>query len=486
MSETLFIEGPTTDAVIADIRNTYGTAVEIQSVKRSRTGGVLGFFSRESVGVSFRVNDPIDEADRLRADFDPPSLADLVGEADGADGPRAAVAASATRTPPPRTVAPPVVAMGRDLMAGPARPTNPRPVPATAFASNAVSAGARTPAAALVADRADLVDTVEIVDGTDVADRAVTAVASRPNESALADAVGGPEFAELLSALAAGSTATASPMTPLDLLADDENAAGLYTVPTRTPRTPARRSEVTSREATVTPARTEHAPPARAGSAALDRLAMLTDLRTLGVPVSMNPQRGQSSLYAAIEEIVDELPTAPQLPMRAGDIVVVTGSGEQVRAGAIALAMRMHLPPGSVWFAGGPAGSDHRVDGPADAARKAKEFRTSDLPSIVVVPLFGPSPGDSGYGWTAQMLAALQPTAVWAAVDAGRKTEDLTAELSGLGTIDALLVTNAARTASPATVWDLEIPVAMLDGRPATRGTWAGLLFDALRRAGGK
>jgi len=54
-------------------------------------------------------------------------------------------------------------------------------------------------------------------------------------------------------------------------------------------------------------------------------------------------------------------------------------------------------------------------------------------------------------------------------------------ELSRLGPLDGLAVFGLARTTSPATVWDLDLPVALLDGRPATRGAWAALLFDVLR-----
>ncbi|MDT9126994.1 hypothetical protein, partial [Escherichia coli] len=80
--------------------------------------------------------------------------------------------------------------------------------------------------------------------------------------------------------------------------------------------------------------------------------------------------------------------------------------------------------------------------------------------------------------WAAQVIAALEPTVVWAAVDGGRKTEDLRGELDRLGPIDALVVTGAAQTSRPASVWDLDIPAAVLDGRRATPGGWAGLLLD--------
>jgi hypothetical protein len=107
-------------------------------------------------------------------------------------------------------------------------------------------------------------------------------------------------------------------------------------------------------------------------------------------------------------------------------------------------------------------------------------LRSGVTASLVVVELDRAGREDARYTWTAQVIAALAPCAVWVAVDAGRKNEDLRADLARLGPIDALVVNGAAHTASPATVWDLDLPVALLDGRRATPGAWAGLLLDAL------
>ena len=115
-----------------------------------------------------------------------------------------------------------------------------------------------------------------------------------------------------------------------------------------------------------------------------------------------------------------------------------------------------------------------------DAVAQLPLMHAATTPSVVAVEIDNDR-DEHRFGWAPQLVAALQPDAVWGAVDAGRKVEDLRAELALLGPIDALIVSGAARTASPATVWDLDIPIAIVDGRPATAGAWAGLLFDALR-----
>ena len=79
-----------------------------------------------------------------------------------------------------------------------------------------------------------------------------------------------------------------------------------------------------------------------------------------------------------------------------------------------------------------------------------------------------------------EIVRALAPDAFWAHVDATRKPADTAMALARLGTPTALVITGAQRTASPATVWELGVPAALLDHRPATPSAWAVLLLDKL------
>jgi hypothetical protein len=188
-----------------------------------------------------------------------------------------------------------------------------------------------------------------------------------------------------------------------------------------------------------------------------------------------------SAAVGRIERMVEQLPIAPPLPRTAGAVVVLVGAPEQLAAAAELVAAELHLASESIWLTGPVTSRPRVIAGPTDAVTQAARLRTGTTPSLVTIELTPGLPGQP-FGWAPQLLAALAPAAVWAVVDAGRKVEDLRAELAPLGLIDALVVVGAARTATPGTVWDLEIPIALVDGRPATPGAWAGLLFDALRR----
>ena len=83
-------------------------------------------------------------------------------------------------------------------------------------------------------------------------------------------------------------------------------------------------------------------------------------------------------------------------------------------------------------------------------------------------------------GWVAGIVSALAPERLWVVLDAGRKPVDCQALLARVGRADAVVLAGAARTASPASAWELGVPFAMVDGRHATRGAWAVLLIDRL------
>jgi hypothetical protein len=82
--------------------------------------------------------------------------------------------------------------------------------------------------------------------------------------------------------------------------------------------------------------------------------------------------------------------------------------------------------------------------------------------------------------WSRKAIAELDASAVWLVVPATRKTEDVARWAGRVGWVDGLVVTDVDASTDPASVLQLDIPVAWLDGRPATPGAWAGLLVDRL------
>ena len=75
-----------------------------------------------------------------------------------------------------------------------------------------------------------------------------------------------------------------------------------------------------------------------------------------------------------------------------------------------------------------------------------------------------------------EMCDALGATALWAIVDATRKTADTARYLRSLGEVEALVVHNVELTSDPASVLGLEVPIFSLDGKPATPHAWAAML----------
>jgi hypothetical protein len=78
--------------------------------------------------------------------------------------------------------------------------------------------------------------------------------------------------------------------------------------------------------------------------------------------------------------------------------------------------------------------------------------------------------------WVNEMCDAVGATAVWAIVDATRKTADTARHLRTLGEVEALVVHSVELTADPASVLGLDLPIFSLDGKPATPHAWAAML----------
>ncbi|MCU1656423.1 MAG: hypothetical protein JWO57_1079, partial [Pseudonocardiales bacterium] len=204
-------------------------------------------------------------------------------------------------------------------------------------------------------------------------------------------------------------------------------------------------------------------------------------LAELGVPIDRVPPESADH-YRVVEHLVATLPDAPEAPTGPGDLLVVAGPAAAAVQAADAIRRRMRLRADSVWAAGCPDGAvpaERSITDPWQAATVAAEARlTGRGPTIVVVST--DDDGIGGDGWAGAVVRAMAPEALWALVDATRKPSDTRAGLRAIGRPDALIVSGAARTASPASVWELDAPVAILDGRPATRGAWAVLLLDKL------
>jgi hypothetical protein len=200
-------------------------------------------------------------------------------------------------------------------------------------------------------------------------------------------------------------------------------------------------------------------------------LTLRRKLAEIGVPIGWVPDDAPH-VYAAVETLVNRLPEAPALPNAPGQIVVVVGPADTTVRVADGIRRQLRLSDAAVWTAGCSGGQD--IAGSWQASVAATAHRLSgDQCAVVAV-----AADVLDQGRALEIVTALQPDALWLHVDATRKPSDTRAMVREFGTPTAVFVTGAASTASPASVWELGSPVALLDERPPTRSSWAVLLLD--------
>jgi len=188
-------------------------------------------------------------------------------------------------------------------------------------------------------------------------------------------------------------------------------------------------------------------------------------------------------LEALLLDALGRLVEAPPLPRRAGSLLVVVGAGLRARELAGAVAVEVGGDPAEVPVASLDPQADTVVPGPLlvrsadEAAELAPGWRRNQTAAVVVVdaPLAG-----GHLSWAAHVISSLRPTAVWGLVDSTCKAEDITAWADGLGGIDALALENVDATVSPAAALGTGIPVARLDGRPASAARWTATIVDRI------
>jgi hypothetical protein len=171
-------------------------------------------------------------------------------------------------------------------------------------------------------------------------------------------------------------------------------------------------------------------------------------------------------------------PAAPGVPDAPGEILVL--AGEVTHAVPIAKALldqigadQTHLLLAGPSASGTGLHSSRVIHDAKAAAARAEKLQSSDSPWVVVLDA---QVGSTDPIWVNDMCDALGATAVWAVVDATRKTADTARHLRTLGEVEALVVHSVDLTADPATVLGLDLPIFSLDGKPATPHAWAAML----------
>lgn len=479
-SATLYREGDDLDALLAELDEQHPGQVRVVEVSYPRTGGLGGFFAKQRVGVEYVLTPAA-----------PPTPPHRVAPAAGRKRP----------SPSPRPqAAPNPSAAGADpfdeLIAHAESAEDAYADTRSAVALQATGQPGTSNAefAQLLLDLAakKSANRKAVEAATDVpvaATRPATAVeqsAPRRVEPAVAEAPAVEAAVEAAIEAAAirefckMDAQLSAPEKIADLASLDfapALSAPLFRTVTRTgeeiaPGRPVDQEPV-RQEPEQQPVRDSAATAAPVVEPGMAGLTLRRKLAEVGVPLASIPSDPQHP-YAVVEDLVAKLPVTPALPTAAGAVIVLAGPVAHIAHAAEYLAHKLRLRPENVWstdpaVAGRPIADVWQACEMAAAARLGNEG-----PALFIVPTDNT---DADHG---EIVRALQPDAFWAHVDATRKPADTQAALARLGAPTALVVTGAQHTSSPATVWDLGVPAALLDHRPATSSAWAVLLLDKL------
>jgi hypothetical protein len=210
---------------------------------------------------------------------------------------------------------------------------------------------------------------------------------------------------------------------------------------------------------------------------ATDPLQLRRRLLDLGIPVNWLPAESDDPV-ACVRAAVGHLPTA-QPPASSSFLLVIAGPADLALETARQVQQRLGVRRAVRTVGFGDNATDLRDE--RQAALLAAEVRYGDEgPAVVAVALDQTASAGWGDHAARAIVDRLEPDAVWGVADARWRPSDVRALLQQLPRTDALAVVHADRTVSPAALWELNLPVALLDGRPATRTAWTALLLDRL------
>ncbi|MEU7903125.1 hypothetical protein [Actinoplanes sp. NPDC049118] len=499
MPTRVLLEGPAIEPLLAQVRDEYGSSVRIISADKVRTGGFGGFFAKQRYELSVEVPDPDERQEppqsRPRAAEEPPqTLEQLLARAESGDriAPDEGPAAADRRT-------------GRDAGMGDAASAVGRP----AAVPGRVAEGGREvtdPGAAFAELMAGL-DKAENTAWTRPRPHAVepeqpdgpTVRPFRPAKATGQPVNGGgtgpgarplppvPSLAELMGGLGVGGAPAGSP-TPAPSPVPPRTAAAAYGIPPASTATTANDLAETlaglglGGPGTTPQGSLQATTMAGAQQANMMRSMHLDpvqrNLLAVGMPEEMVAQIVGGDTYSGVLGVLASRPSAPGIPDAPGEILVLCGDLDH----ALPLGRKLceqagidqaHLLLGGPTAAGTGLHSSKVLGDPPAAATRAERMQNADHAWIVVVDA---KVGGTDPIYVGDMCDALGATAVWAVVDATRKTADTARHLRTLGDIEALVVHSVDLTSDPATVLGLDRPVVALDGKPATPHVWAALL----------
>ncbi|MFC7273965.1 hypothetical protein ACFQS1_08245 [Paractinoplanes rhizophilus] len=479
MPTRVLLEGPAIEPLLAQVRDEYGSGVRIISADKVRSGGVGGFFAKQHYELSVEVPDPNEDRNDMAkrtTTENAHTLERLLERAESQD----------RVDEPARTVTPATFGTarpGETTFSRPAAQARPATAPRPAEPPRAQPpAEVRSPDAD-VSRGAGLSDTsaafAELMAGLDAtAEPGIERTPPKPATATPARGEDAPTVRPFRPAATTETPVNTPPKATMPSLA--ERIGGLagqveveQDAPIRAPEAEAEPAPITMPEAKPAAAMS----PAHAAPTA-DNEPVIRNLMSVGMPESMARQITGADTYAGVLSVLAARPSAPAVPDGPGEILVLAGDiNLGVHIGRQLLDQigvpENHLLLAAESTAGTGLHSSRLIPDQLAAESRAEKLHNADQAWIVVLdaPVGGTDPL-----WVNEMCDAIGATAVWAIVDATRKTADTARHLRTLGEVEALVVHSVEITADPASVLGLDLPIYSLDGRSATPHVWAAML----------
>jgi len=198
------------------------------------------------------------------------------------------------------------------------------------------------------------------------------------------------------------------------------------------------------------------------------------------IPVAEPLDASPVGIGELISQLSAMVAPAPPLP-DTGVVAIVGPRGDAVEV-AVALAQAWGRAPSEVLVAAptDPGVTPETIGQVVAESCRRRTHRGQSGPALVAVAVM---PGTEGHRWAATTLRAIAPAQVRLAVAGWRPLDRVAQTLAGLGSVDAVDLVALDGAAAPEAFLRLGVPVASVDGLPATPAMWAALLVDCGRAA---
>jgi len=200
--------------------------------------------------------------------------------------------------------------------------------------------------------------------------------------------------------------------------------------------------------------------------------------------VALRPRRVRRTMAPPLdlESLIAEFESAGPPPgLLAQGLIAVVGGRDEAAIVCARLATVLGIPAESVIVAAPQA--DLRIPSQVEVSRLAASARYEVTPvAVVMVEL---QPGREGHVWARVVLDGLGADQIRMAADTDRLLAQQHLSIAAIGGVDVIDLLEASVHEGPEEILEMGIPIATIDGRPATAELWAAtVLASRLRHLG--